>query len=69
MSREEMQHERWLKGVDHALKTARHFMTCVTVGFGLYLIRVAISDLAGKVTLADIVLSLWVSARDWIAVP
>ena len=57
--------------MDHALKTARHLMTCFTVGFGLYLIRAAISDFAGQVTLADIVLSLWVStrARDWIAVP
>lgn len=70
MSQEEMQHERWLTGVDLALKTARHLITCVTVGFGLYLMRVAISDLAGKTTLADIALSLWVSTRprDWIIV-
>lgn len=70
MSQEEMQHEWRLKRVDLALKTARHLMTCVTVGFGLYLVRGAISDLAGKTTLADIALSLLVSlrVRDWIAI-
>lgn len=69
MSREQMQHERWLKGVDHVLKTVRHMFTCATIAFGLYLIRAAISDLAGKTTLADIALSLWVTmrARDWIS--
>lgn len=70
MSQEEMQHEWRLKRVDLALKTARHLMTCVTVGFGLYLVRGAISDLAGKTTLADIALRLLVSlrARDWFAI-
>lgn len=53
--------------IDKAFDLAKHLITCSAIVLVIYLIGRTISDLAGKTTLADIVIQILMSgnAREW----
>ena len=58
----------WLLVADQGFRTVRHIATCAAPVAIAYILRDAISDLAGKTTLADIGIKMLVSTTttDWI---